>query len=399
MDTSLEQFVSEEQKRALFRPTADAFGLPGEVYYSEAFWELERRRWFSRTWMACAFETDLPTPGSVFPVQIAGWDLILTRDLQGEIHAFHNICPHRGMRVVNAACEGVRRIACPWHRWTYDLEGRLIATPNFGGMRIDESEGVDLSEVRLAPVRSATWLNVVFVDLSSRAPPLKTHLAPLIGRLRDYDLSSLEFSGQTISHVFQSNWKLVIEGGVEDYHLPWVHPQEWVADNLYYPEHDDEDCYVGFTSRYPPEDDDKTLRHPDANAVLPDFPHHRRNLPEDGYGPEGGMFVVPPSIAWMVLPTTVVPTLLIPVRPDQTLQRRTFLYIGDAATDDRLGATRRASAAGHATVAAEDSAIADVLHKMQRQRGEVWLPSRFSPYWEEAVHHFQKMVVRKLEAP
>jgi choline monooxygenase len=394
--TDVESVIGKEAIEGLFKPTAEAIGLPGSVYSDPAFFRLERERWFAKDWVACAFESDVPAPGSAFPVSFAGWDLLLTRDEAGQIHAFHNLCAHRGMKVLGAACRAVNRLSCPWHSWTYDLRGRLVATPNLGGLHIGDAEGFDRSRLGLREVRCAAWLNLLFVSLDPRAGSFEEFIAPLRSRLADYDMNALALGEGRSEHVFHSNWKLVIEGGIEDYHLPWVHPQEWVKDNLFRSEYDAADRYVGFSSRYRVEADASSLRNPDGSGRLPSFPHLADRLPGDGYGWECGMYVVPPSAVYWVLYNMVVPTLLIPESHDQTRQRRTYLFIGEAATSPALADTRRAVRESWSSVAMQDTPIANTLQRMHGQRSELGLATRFSPYWEGAVHHFQKMVVRRL---
>ena len=88
----LESFVSDTEIEALYRPTGEARGLPARAYVDEEFWHLEREKLFPRTWMACAYESDVPEPGDVCPLSIAGWELILTRNREGVVNVFHNVC-------------------------------------------------------------------------------------------------------------------------------------------------------------------------------------------------------------------------------------------------------------------------------------------------------------------
>ena len=113
----LESFISEADIEALYRPTGEARGLPASAYVDEEFWHLERKKLFPRTWMACAYESDVPEPGDVCPLSIAGWELILTRDREGVVNVFHNVCAHRAMRVVDEPCKGASSMRCPWHSW------------------------------------------------------------------------------------------------------------------------------------------------------------------------------------------------------------------------------------------------------------------------------------------
>ena len=88
---ALESFISEAEMEALYRPTGEARGLPARAYVDEDFWNLEREKLFPRTWITCAFESDVPEPGDICPVSVAGWELIVTRGQDGAVNVFHNV--------------------------------------------------------------------------------------------------------------------------------------------------------------------------------------------------------------------------------------------------------------------------------------------------------------------
>ena len=395
----LSQFLTEADIEGLRRSTETATGLPGSVYTDEDFWMLERRSYFPSRWMACAHEHDLANPGDAVPVRVAGFELILTRDSDNKIRAFHNICAHRSMPVLQDRQSAVSTIRCPWHCWTYNLRGQLVATPNLGGIHVGELEAFDRSELGLREVNCDSFLNLVFVNIDGKAPPLKEFLAPLQRRLADYELDLLRASGQSTGVVFEGNWKLVIEGGVEDYHLPWVHPQLGPHSGMFTPEWDDTDCYVGFSSQRPADDEPVSITgNPrQATAALPVFPHMATPT-QDGLGPPGLILMVPPSAVFALMSNHVVTTLLIPLSVDRTEQRRSFMYLGDAASSSELAPARQAICDSWVAVGDQDLDLASALQRQHRLRTETDIPTRFSPHWEPAVHHFQNMVVNHLIA-
>ncbi len=397
----LGEFVSDTQIEALNRPTASAVGLPGAAYTEAGFWELERQDYFPSRWMACAHECDLTAPGDAMPVSIAGFDLLLTRDSDGAIRAFHNVCAHRGMRVLDTRQSGLSSLRCPWHCWTYDLCGHLVATPNLGGIHVGDVAEFDRSKLGLREVRCDSFLNFVFVNLDDTAPALEQFLSPLKERLADYDLDALQPSGQSTSLYFEGNWKLVIEGGIEDYHVPCIHPQLGTHAGTFVPEWDETGCYVGFSSRRPLRSKGGATKtaagNPrEAGAGLPEFPHLAANPPGDGLAHEGAIFMVPPSAVFAVMPDHVATTLLVPCSVDRTEQRRTFLFVGEAAVSDSFAAAREAVCRGWMSVGEQDVDLSRALQHQHSQRNEIQMPTRFSPHWEPAVHHFQKMVVDHL---
>ena len=396
---ALANFINQAHIEALNRPTATATGLPGAAYTAPGFWELERRHYFSSRWMACAHECDLATPGDAMPVSIAGFELILTRDTDNTIRAFHNVCAHRGMPVLKARDCALTTLRCPWHSWTYDLRGQLVATPNLGGIHVGGVAEFKRDELGLREVRCDSFLNLVFVNMDGLAPNLKEFLAPLKERLADYELDLLRASGQSTSTTFEGNWKLVIEGGIEDYHLPWIHPQLGPHCGTFTPEWDDSECYVGFSSRRPLTSGPAALygNPRESGAGLPKFPHMAANPPKDNLDHAGAIFMVPPTAVFALMPDHVVTTLLLPTALDRTEQRRSFLYVGEAAVSKEMSQAREAICNSWVSVGDQDLDLARALQHQHRLRQEADIPTRFSPHWESAVHHFQKMVVGHLQ--
>ncbi len=382
-------FLSAVDREEVERPCAEARGLPGHVYSSEAFYELERERFFPRRWIAVAFRSDVANPGDVLPVTVAGWELVFTRDREGKIHCFHNLCRHRGMKVATKPATQCSVVRCGWHSWTYDLQGRLVGTPNLGGPRTNDAEGFVPEDLGLVPVPCDEWMNFVFVNLDGKAGPLLDHLQPLLARCGAYDLSLLRPSDLTAEMVFEGNWKLLIEAAVEDYHIPWVHPQ-MVMTAVFRPEMGGR-CYVGLSNRRLVAE--ARNRHVTESVAdeLPVFPHLR-----DATELETGVFVLVPTAVLVLWPHHAVTRLYLPEGHARTRTRTVFHLIGDAATHPKYAPAREQIREAWLRIGQQDAAyVAEVQH-MSRVRGELGVATRFSPYWEPAVHHFQKLVVEAL---
>ena len=208
--------LGQEAIDALYRPTAEAWGLPGRAYHSAEFLELERETLFSRSWTAAAMASQIPGPGDVLPVDVAGWPLVFARDREGMVRCFHNICRHRGAAVVPAVASDQHALRCPWHAWTYALDGSLSGTPEFGGVGCHETEGFDRASSGLIPVRVAQWFDFLFVNLDGSAPPLDEFLAPLRERFGSLEFSRLKPADDWTSS-YPGNWKIAVEGAIEDY--------------------------------------------------------------------------------------------------------------------------------------------------------------------------------------
>jgi Rieske 2Fe-2S family protein len=198
-------------------PFASARTLPASVYASEEVFRLEQRGLFARSWLCAGREGDVPAAGDFFLREIAGDSVIVVRGADGQCRAFFNVCQHRGARLIDEpAGHGLRRLLCPYHAWSYELDGRLQAAPQMdAGFRRDK--------VSLVPVRLETWQGFIFVNLDDSAQPLNDYLADLpdLNRFRMGELHC----GKRIEYEVAANWKLVCENYSECYHCAGVHPQ------------------------------------------------------------------------------------------------------------------------------------------------------------------------------
>ena len=157
-----------------------AHGLTSTAYTNEAFFALENERIFPDSWVFAGFVHELAGAGDVAPVTVAGKPVLLVRDAEKQIRAFHNVCRHRCLKLVDKPGNVGHAIRCPYHSWTYGLEGDLRITPYFGGHDPRAvPDGFDRGEHGLAPVRSATWHDWIFVNLNGAAPPFDDFIAPV----------------------------------------------------------------------------------------------------------------------------------------------------------------------------------------------------------------------------
>ena len=174
MSESLESVLGAARLDAFEAPGPVATGLPGEAYTSEAFLALENERIFSDSWVFAGFAHELASAGDAVPVTVAGRPVLLVRDAELEIRAFHNVCRHRCLKLVDAPGNVGRAIRCPYHAWTYGLDGVLHIAPYFGGRDPRMTPpGFNRGKHGLVPVRSSTWHDWVFVDLGGAAPPVR----------------------------------------------------------------------------------------------------------------------------------------------------------------------------------------------------------------------------------
>jgi Rieske 2Fe-2S family protein len=193
--------------------------LPGAYYTSEALHAKEKERIFAQRWVCVGRAEQIPDPGDYFLAEVAGESLIVVRAADGP-HAFFNVCRHRGTRLCEPSSGRVSgTIQCPYHGWTYALDGRLLGAPH-----MSDTPGFDKAEFPLHAAALATWEGFLFVNLQPRPPALETALAPLLGRFAAWRLGDLRARHRTEYDV-RANWKLFFQNFSECYHCPRIHPE------------------------------------------------------------------------------------------------------------------------------------------------------------------------------
>ncbi|MDG2427155.1 MAG: aromatic ring-hydroxylating dioxygenase subunit alpha [Acidimicrobiales bacterium] len=215
------RWVSEAAWTGTRRPILQANALPAACYVDEAFFNEEKLRVFGTSWVCVGLHDELDAPGSTIVRSVAGQSIILTRNANGELRGFRNACRHRGTQLLDSDCTLGSTIRCPYHRWTYDLDGLLVATPLFADAGVD---GFDPSDYGLHPVCVTTWQCFVLICLSDEPPPVAEWFGDLDGRLAGYGLADWR-SQLTQSITINANWKLISENFQEYYHLRWIHPE------------------------------------------------------------------------------------------------------------------------------------------------------------------------------
>ena len=224
MSLSLQSILGAEALAAFEAPGPVARGLPAAAYTSEAVFQLENERIFADSWVFAGLAHELARPGDVVPVTVAGRPVLLVRDAGLEVRAFHNVCRHRCLKLVDEPCNVGPAIQCPYHSWTYRLDGALHITPYFGGRDPRAvPAGFDRAEHGLVPVRVATWHDWIFVNLNGTAPPIEDFVAPLQRHLGGLDLSRMKHVVTIDLGEIAANWKLLMENFIEPYHVPFVH--------------------------------------------------------------------------------------------------------------------------------------------------------------------------------
>ncbi|NYI98735.1 aromatic ring-hydroxylating oxygenase subunit alpha [Streptomonospora nanhaiensis] len=200
---------------------------PGRDYTDPGVFAREQRLIFERTWFCAVRGADLAAPGDFRTVRVGRESVLLTRNRSGAVRAFLNVCRHRGARLCTEEAGSVKRsLRCPYHAWTYDLDGRLVAAPNLADMA-----GVRREDRGLIGVHVREWLGYVWVCLADEPPSFAdTVQAAVAERLGDpaaidrYGVADLAL-GRRIGYDVAANWKLIVENFMECYHCGTIHPE------------------------------------------------------------------------------------------------------------------------------------------------------------------------------
>ena len=358
--------------------TEDGSALPNIAYTSEAFFRFEQNSVFRKTWVFAVFAHQLRNPGDMIPVEVAGQPLVLVQAEDETIRAFHNVCRHRGARLVNEPQQGKKTFVCPNHSWCYSLKGKLRARPHFFGGEKHDINQAENHRADLVEVRCAIWHDWVFVNLDGNAMALEDYVRPITDQLKDYDFSSLRFAS-ALEFDIKANWKLAIENFLEPYHVFSCHP--WL------------NSFVGMDERQPPTFKDHVLQcgytfqktDPARGEGLPYFP----NLPAEKKS-RGDWFVLFPNFAFEIFPDQLDVFIATPQGFDRCHETIALYFIGEGADSEEFAEGRNSVIQNWLELNNEDLGI---IERMQAGRSsEGFDGGVLSPYWDPASQHFAKLI-------
>ncbi|MEG3145135.1 aromatic ring-hydroxylating dioxygenase subunit alpha [Sphingomonas sp. RT2P30] len=202
---------------ALLRARPAGHSLPQGLYTSADAFEFDLKAIFGTSWLLAGFETELRAPGDYLSFMVGSWPVIVLHGRDGELRAFHNSCRHRGSILCKPGQGNAARLICPYHRWTYGLDGRLLAA---GRM----PEDFQKSEHGLKPLHLERVAGAIFVCMAETPPDISTLRRDLTPLLAPHDLRHAKVAFQS-TLVEYANWKLVMENGRECYHCATGHPE------------------------------------------------------------------------------------------------------------------------------------------------------------------------------
>jgi Rieske 2Fe-2S family protein len=203
--------------KAMLRDRPTGHSLPQGLYNDPAAFDFDLTAIFGTSWLLAGFEAEVRRPGDYLSFMVGRWPVLIVRGRDGVIRGFHNSCRHRGSILCGPGQGNLPRLTCPYHRWTYGLDGRLIAA---GRM----PEGFDKGAYPLGQVHLETIAGAIFICLAETPPDIATLRSDLTPLLAPHDLLHAKVAHKAVL-VENANWKLVMENGRECYHCASGHPE------------------------------------------------------------------------------------------------------------------------------------------------------------------------------
>lgn len=372
---------------AVRQNTGSAHGLPNEAYTESSMFQFERDSVLGKSWSGLCFTSELPAPGFAKPIDFMGLPLVVIRDRDDRIKVFHNVCLHRGMILVREATPIKQVFQCPYHSWAYNQKGELVGTPHIGGTDKHSCEGFSKSGRQLSEVSCATWMGVVFINLSGDAGSFEDYSQPLKDRWLEfmqpeaYDLLRVPDQGGGLKIEVNCNWKLAVENFCESYHLPWLHP----ALNEYSPlsQHYNimvDDCMSGQGSlsyRLASSSKDKL-------PLVPSWPDDKKEHAE--------YISFYPNVLLGIQVDHAFAMILQPIAPNKTIEKLELSYLGEGATDSRFIDSRDTVRESWRVVFREDIFAIEGMQKGRSSPG--FDGGVFTPVQDVPTHHFHDWVAR-----
>ena len=198
-------------------------GLESKAYTDKAFWNKEANTIFSNSWVFVGFAHELKNVGDAIPITVADKPLLLLKNTKNKIAAFHNVCSHRCLILVDKPKNVKKIISCPYHAWAYGLDGKLLASPHFGGTNNHKPKGFSQNSHGLKSVKIKVWHDWIFININNNALEFEKYAAPLIKHLKDINLEKIKPVATLDFGKINTNWKFLIENFIEPYHVQFVH--------------------------------------------------------------------------------------------------------------------------------------------------------------------------------
>ena len=368
-----------------------AHGLPNECYTSKDYTLIERKKLFEDKWIVAGVASSIPEIGDVKPIDILGMPILILRNKQNEVKVFHNVCSHRGVKLVSKSGKINSLIRCPYHSWSYSLDGELKATPHIGGMNKHSAEGFDKSKSNLKEIRSYIWLDLIMININQNEMSFEEYIKPLSDRwekfwpIKDRELIHHSNDFGYFKLNAKCNWKFAIENYCESYHLPWVHPGLNSYSKI-------EDHYhiQGLPNRFAGQGTvvyNPQFKGKEKLPSFPNWPKDKENIAE--------YVALFPNVMLGIHKDHYYAYWIEPINHEFTLEHMELYYVGEqAAQANKFKSLRKQNHKQWEDIQKED---VDIIQGMQTGRNSPsYNGGNFSPVMDNPTHHFHKWVAQNL---
>ena len=388
---NLKEILDVKKIKAVDKPIEAANGLPNECYTSDDYLAYEKERIFSNKWTVIGVASSIPNPGDAKPYNLLGIPLILIRDKNNKVRVFHNVCSHRGFKLLDEKCSLRNVIRCPYHYWSYDFEGNLVSTPHIGGLNKHQSEKFDKSKSNLKEVKTKVWMDIVFVNINSNEIDFDEYIKPLEQRWsnfinkEDYGLIVHSNDYGYFNLEVNSNWKFAIENYCESYHLPTIHPELNKVSDI-----NDHYHIQGLPNRFAGQGSKKYEQPIQGNKKFNTFPNWKKNMLKNSE-----YIALFPNVMIGLHIDHFYVFWLEPLSINKTKEHMQIYYVGnESANGDELKKLRKENARFWKDVMLED---VSAIEGMQKGRcSPIYNGGNFSPIMDQPTHQFHKWVANNL---
>ena len=385
------KLINKDKLDSVLKPIDKAHGLPNECYTNKDYTLIERKKIFEDKWTVIGVASSVPNPGDVKPFDLLGIPLLIVRNRENKIKVFHNVCSHRGLKLVSKSGNIKNVIRCPYHSWSYTYDGNLIATPHIGGMNKHQTPKFKKSNSNLKEVRSHVWLDLILVNISNNAISFEKYIKPLSDRWskfwpkKDRKLIIHAANYGYFKLNAKCNWKFAIENYCESYHLPWVHPGLNSYSKI-------EDHYhiQGLPNRFAGQGTvvyNPKLKGKIKFPCFPNWPKNKENIAE-----YVSLF---PNVMLGIHKDHFYSYWLEPINNKKTIEHMEIYYVGkEAACSSKFKSIRKQNYKLWESIQKED---VNIIERMQVGRNSPkYNGGNFSPVMDNPTHHFHKWVAKNL---
>ena len=391
LNKKLSDILDPNKIEVVKNPIEKAHGLPNECYLNNDYLEFEKEKIFKNNWTMIGVASSVPNPGDAKPFNLLGIPILIVRNKENEVKVFHNVCSHRGFKLVDQECKLKNVIRCPYHSWSYDFNGKLTVTPHIGGLGKHEVEGFDKKKSNLKEIKSNIWMDLIFININSNAKPFEDFIKPLEDRWskfiskKDQKLIRHSTDNGYFNMTVNSNWKFAIENYCESYHLPWIHPELNKVSNISDHYHI-EDENLNFSGQ----GSNKYSQQFDGNIKFKCFPNWPTELSE-----KSEYVSLYPNVMLGIHIDHFYAFWLEPISNNQTKEHFELYYVGDeSASSDEFKDIREKNFAFWQEVMNED---VTAIEGMQNGRNSpAYNGGNFSPVMDTPTLMFHKWVATNL---